>query len=463
MTSRRGELRWLLLPVVGLLALSAVAVPFVLAHPGPSSVSGPRTAFAPPQQWANDTNSSYNTSMSYNGTEFLGSFVASQRTLLLATNLSSTDVELEQMVTGSFVTTEQLCVPNCSTPNGSLTESQAETAVGVAFLNLTSAATVDENGSSAAALGATNSSQWGYDNSSLTLTATGNLSDLFGGLAGPANLSGQSYENTTEFGRVAFASPLGLLPWNVSGTSPPWNSSSPFTAFVSLHESFGSTFPSYNGSANGSGYGGGGGSGYGAPGYGNGSGFAGAPPPPSTGGFGGLASSCGNGGSGAPGGGGASNGSASWNGSECVVGTELTSWWNTSVAGIVLQFVGPFALPVPLLAFVGSSDLFGGAGHGWVFASPGNLGMPPGAYGTGTQGPPGVTPGPNGPVGPVAPPIGAPPPRSGAPPRTGGSSQPTPSSSSSAAPAMETAWIVAAVVLAGLTLLAVVLTVRRRR
>jgi hypothetical protein len=462
MTAFRRGLRWGVVPLAGAVLLASLLAPVVLTHGSLAGASALHVAASPPQEWTNSTRYVDNLSESLNGSQLLGSFQENTSSVLIATNTTNTTVELEQLVVEESSSVVSYCVPSCSAPTGSLVESEQGSSQGVGFLNLTTTATVLENGTSLAALGVLNASQWSHAASTFALNLTGNVSGPLVGPLGSGNPSGASYQNDTVSMIASFATPLGLVPWTPSGSTP-WNSTAPYTATFSQNFSFNSTLPTigvgWGGSGNGT--------------SGNGSGRSPSPsptgPPPPFGvpvpycGLGngstgyGLALS-----SGFPN---SYNNSTTWNGTECVAGAVLTDPWDPNASGIELGFEGPFALPSTLLAFLASSDLFGGAGNAWVFASPtfyegspGNnssAGIPPGG---GTAGgppfpgapPPIPPPFPGLPHGPYAP--------GGAP-----SSHPTSSSSSAAAPMMEAAWVVAAVVLASLAGLAVLLTSRRRR
>ncbi len=210
----------------GTWAVIGVAVLAMLVLPGLAS-----TASASPvplgssasQQWAYGAQKWFNQSVTmpngtYNSQAYFG-----WQVIFTATNTSATTVMLEAQRTmaGSF--SAQLCAPGCTnaTAQGTLSISGVETDAG--FANLTTAATVDENGSPVAAVGLLNAHS----------QSSGNISEAlqysFQG-AGKTWAASQSlYVSGSAHAQLNFTTALGLIPYNLTAGQS-WNSSAAFTA-----------------------------------------------------------------------------------------------------------------------------------------------------------------------------------------------------------------------------------------
>ncbi len=189
-----------------------------------------------PQHWASGSQYWYNNSSAV----AYGRFYSANRSVELfygveeqitATNTSANTTQLEgqQWVNASLVYV--VCQPNCTSPQSEWSYNYSGTSLETQFLNLTTQASVYENGSATSALGVTNASAQGSQTLTLgeAYAASYNRSGYWGSNNGSYNFSYSFEENETSYYTIAFATPLGLVPWNVSSAGS-WNDSASFTA-----------------------------------------------------------------------------------------------------------------------------------------------------------------------------------------------------------------------------------------
>lgn len=211
---------------MGTWAVIGVAVVAMLVLPGLAS-----TASASPvplgssssQQWAYGAQKWLNESFTTPNGTYASQAYFGWQVIYTATNTSATTVLLEAQRTmaGSFKA--QLCSPGCTnaTAQGTLSISGEETDTG--FANLTTVASVDENGTPVGAVGLLNTHS----------ESSGNISEAlqysFQGSGKTWAASQSLYVSGNAHAQVNFTTALGLVPYNLTaGTS--WNSSALFTA-----------------------------------------------------------------------------------------------------------------------------------------------------------------------------------------------------------------------------------------
>lgn len=209
-----GGRRWALW---GLVSVSLAALLMVSPALGGTP---PPTVPSPPQHWMGShqswLNRSGNRSMSrlnvtYNLTAYEG-----YNESVTATNTSATVTDLQ----GTWTVVERLnalsCVPNCTNASYSDALSVSAWSSQSQFLNLTTAASVYENGSASPALGILNASAL----SASHVVASNKVSGPMGASAWQSlNASQASSWN------ISFSPALGLIPWNAS-TNLTWNATS---------------------------------------------------------------------------------------------------------------------------------------------------------------------------------------------------------------------------------------------
>jgi hypothetical protein len=220
--------------ITGVLVLMTLAS--MAAEASPIPAASPQTWTTSVSHWYNHTtNRSFGKfNLTYNVTSFYGA-----TDVITATNTSNTTTQMQGLLNVNESLVATWCVPNCTSPEyqyqvtvmGESTESQ--------FLNLTTAATVYENGTAAPALGITNASS----------SRTENLTEMSNTTFGNWTASRMYNESEAAFYSVEFQSPLGLVPWNLSANLT-WNDSANYTAMGGWNATYG-----YGGSYNGSTYG----------------------------------------------------------------------------------------------------------------------------------------------------------------------------------------------------------------
>ncbi|MGA8302969.1 MAG: hypothetical protein WA691_05385 [Thermoplasmata archaeon] len=149
--------------------------------------------------------------------DYQGSATYGYSVILNQTNLTPSTFELSVNRTMGALLSVEYCSPTCKNPSVTATVSDHSWEAIDAWANFTTQGTVFEDGQSVAAIGLLNSHS----------TIVGSLLDT---AAGPLRSSYLS-ANVSASSDVSFASPLGLLPENLTGTTPvSWNSSSAFVA-----------------------------------------------------------------------------------------------------------------------------------------------------------------------------------------------------------------------------------------
>ena len=147
--------------------------------------------------------------------DFQGSATYGYSVILNQTNLTSQDFELSANRTMAVLLSVEYCTPNCKNPSATATVTHNVWESVDAWANFTTNATVFENGAAVPAIGLLNSHT----------TVRGSLFDSAQGLVRDELLTANVSANAS----VAFATPLGLLPNDL--TSPAsWNDSAAFSA-----------------------------------------------------------------------------------------------------------------------------------------------------------------------------------------------------------------------------------------
>ncbi len=209
---------------LGLLLLAALAAPMALHGATPAAQPA---ASGTPQSWAASQSYGTNNSVDEFGAQESESEFDGSSVTVTATNTSASTVQVETNASATFRVTESLCAPSCAAPTRDLFVNFSETIAHRLVENLTSSATVDENGTAVPALGVTGASE------SLVVSVAEEFS---GTEAGSAAAGGQI--TITDTGAIAFSSPLGLVPWTLPNSTgyffPAWNSSAPFTVNVTI-------------------------------------------------------------------------------------------------------------------------------------------------------------------------------------------------------------------------------------
>lgn len=211
---------------MGTLGVVSIAALALLILPGLAS-----TASASPvplgstnsQQWAYGTQKWVNTTVDLpNATYSVEAFFGWQ-VVYTATNTSSTTVQLEaqRSMAGSF--TAQICAPTCTNPTaqGNLSLKGWENDTG--FANLTTTATVFENGSALPAVGLLNANSQVRGNITESWSYRLGTGSSAQGASASLSVAGSAHS------AVNFSTPLGLVPFNAT-PGQTWNSSAAFTA-----------------------------------------------------------------------------------------------------------------------------------------------------------------------------------------------------------------------------------------
>lgn len=209
------------------LGTAAAALLALLVLPGivsPASAAPVALAGSNSQQWAYGAQKWVNVSENFGNATYEAKAFFGWQVVFTATNTSSTTVALEaqRTIVGSYFA--DLCAPNCASPttgHGNLSVVAWEKDAG--FANLTSAASVYENGTAVPAVGLLNASAQVAGNVTEQLSASLSSGLLNGSTASALYVSGAGHDTIT------FAPALGLVPQNVSGGAT-WNASSDFAA-----------------------------------------------------------------------------------------------------------------------------------------------------------------------------------------------------------------------------------------
>jgi hypothetical protein len=152
---------------------------------------------------------------STDGYDFQGSATYGYTVLLNQTNLTSTTFELFANRTMAAQLSVEYCLPNCNKPTATATVTHDAWEAVDAWANFTTVANVSENGQNVSAIGLLN------DHS----TVRGNLWDDAQGVVRSSFVSANISANAA----VTFATPLGLLPNNLTAGAS-WSDSSAFSA-----------------------------------------------------------------------------------------------------------------------------------------------------------------------------------------------------------------------------------------
>ena len=212
---------------LGTIGVLGAAVAVLLVMPGlvaPASASpAPLAGGSLSQQWAYGAQKWVKVSVDFANATYTAHAIFGWTVVFTATNTSATTVELEAQRTMAGSYFADLCAPACTNPTGqgnlSITAWEKDTG----FANLTTTASVYENGIATPAVGLLNASAQASGNISESLwlkvqhfnTTISAATSLY--VAGAAHAS------------VSFAPALGLVPLNAS-TGAVWNSSSAFNA-----------------------------------------------------------------------------------------------------------------------------------------------------------------------------------------------------------------------------------------
>ena len=202
--------------LLALLVAPALAAP---ASASPTALAGSNT-----QQWAYGAQKWVNVTENFGNATYDAHAFFGWQVIFTATNTSATTVALEAQRTlmGSYYA--ELCSPNCSNPSavyGNLSVVGWERDAG--FANLTTTASVYENGSAVPAVGLSNASAQISGNISEQLTARLATSMFNGSTSSSLFVNGAAHHD------VSFSPSLGLVPQNVS-SGDEWNSSAAFVA-----------------------------------------------------------------------------------------------------------------------------------------------------------------------------------------------------------------------------------------
>ncbi|HTT25789.1 MAG TPA: hypothetical protein VMH90_02345 [Thermoplasmata archaeon] len=229
--------------IVGRLATAitvGTALVLLLTSLGASAAPAPMGA-SPPQQWTYASQGWDNRSGNVSHGPFNVSYSVEAYYLaqygVTATNTSATTTEMQGIRNLTMTYALMVCSPNCSAPQYSQNLTLTSWEQQVQFLNFTTNATVDENGTAAPALGITNVSA----SSTSALWETG--TNAWGNHSSTMTLN-MSQVSTFS---VQFAPALGLVPWNLSQNLT-WNSTSAFNASGGWNDSY-STSGAWGGSS----------------------------------------------------------------------------------------------------------------------------------------------------------------------------------------------------------------------
>ncbi|HEV2519210.1 MAG TPA: hypothetical protein VGX00_01125 [Thermoplasmata archaeon] len=304
------------LAVLGAMLIPALAPVAGAAPLTPANAGSPITWAFGGQRWVN-------TSVQFGNATFTSRAFFAEHVMITLTNTSATTRELEGVRTIGVSYFAEVCRPNCAHPNASANLTLRAWQQVVAFVNLTTNATVYERTSSQSngtnvtagvavpALGVLNASS----------AARGQLNETFALTRGATSIASASLGVSRHASmEVAFDPALGLVPWNVSAGQT-WNSSSAFTASGGWNDSYGFADSLHGVSHHGTG---------------------------------------------------SSSGAVSRTGVESVRGKDLgnvTLGGHTSARVIVLGFVGPFALADGAFVTTAEADLFGGTTVRWTSES----------------------------------------------------------------------------------------------
>ena len=212
-----------LLPLGLAIVVAAAAVPIAagaIGVPGTSPRPGTGTG---PQTWTSGAHSASNSTDLEFGYEYRSTFQSDTTFVVRATNVSSTTVDLETWANASGSSVSTYCTPSCASPSTTMTTRSTSASTMHILEVLVTHATVDVNGTTAAALGVQNASETDAASSSFNETVVGNAST-----SGNLTVATTSSESgTVDFGPGA----LGLIPWTVPNDSA-WNDTAGYGATI---------------------------------------------------------------------------------------------------------------------------------------------------------------------------------------------------------------------------------------
>ena len=220
-----------------------LAVIAVVASMLPGAQAAAPASTQAPQSWVASGHGSHNWSYGNTYVNFSGNSSWSWSETITATNTSANVTQIESDFVTTYTSSSTFCAPDCSTPTYVANYSETSSAERASFLNLTTNATVYENGSAAAALGAINGSVTSVRALQENFSCQANHV-TWGWACGWGNRSGGNRSFSTALtgsvyasAQLAFTPPLGLIPWNVSANLT-WNSTSAYAATGGWNDSF---------------------------------------------------------------------------------------------------------------------------------------------------------------------------------------------------------------------------------
>lgn len=210
--------------VLGTVAAALLALLVLPGIVSPASAAPVALAGSNSQQWAYGAQKWVNVSGNFGNATYEAKAFFGWQVVFTATNTSATTVALEaqRTIVGSYFA--DLCAPTCSNPtsgHGNLSVVAWEKDAG--FANLTTTASVYENGTAVAAVGLLNASAQVAGNVSEQLSVSVASGFFNGSTASALYVSGAGHHDVT------FSPALGLVPQNVSSGAQ-WNASSDFAA-----------------------------------------------------------------------------------------------------------------------------------------------------------------------------------------------------------------------------------------
>jgi hypothetical protein len=214
--------------IVGAVCLAALLLPAVvpLAEAAPVGMVG--NGNGPPQQWAYGAQTWRNVTENSSNYQYSGRAYFGWEVILTATNTSTSTTQLEADRTIGISYFASYCAPNCAQPRVTGNVSIQAWQHQVEFANLTSNATVDENGSASPALGLMNGSD----------TLTAGLHESYQIVrAGVVTRGGDLNVAREATAQITFSPALGLVPWNAAANLS-WNATSSFTAGGQRQDSY---------------------------------------------------------------------------------------------------------------------------------------------------------------------------------------------------------------------------------
>ena len=224
------------------LLILSLAIPSLTAPALGMSAPNPS---APPEQWAYGGQHWSNASSVLPHAEYHVASYFGWTVVYTLTNTSNTSFQLEAQRTMGVSYSAQICTPSCTHANASLNLSLHGMEQETGFANLTTVATVDENGSSVPALGLTDAQSVGRASLNESVVGSRTVAGIHHVLSSSLSVS------STSSAQVTFSTSLGLIPWNVAPDLA-WNSSASFTASGAYALQYAWSLVGMNGSISGS-------------------------------------------------------------------------------------------------------------------------------------------------------------------------------------------------------------------